>query len=256
MISSKQQHDGIAGQGPLRHEMDAHAATQRQLAELREALAEQARLRESEVKRAKENEAHLRLLLRELTHRSKNLLAVIQAMARQTARHTGDVDIFVAQFNARLQALARSHDLLVQESWHGVALDDLLRAHLEPYLAAREPRVRLDGPPHLVLKPEAAQSLGLALHELAINAAKYGSLSLPSGMVAVSWRVAESDAGIEILWEESGGPLLQQPGPRGFGSLVIEHNLARALEAEVRLAYLPQGLQAHIRLPRNQLFVG
>ncbi|HZL31370.1 MAG TPA: HWE histidine kinase domain-containing protein, partial [Pseudolabrys sp.] len=124
-----------------------------------------------DVTERKQGEAHLRLLLRELTHRSKNLLAVIQAMARQTARYAGSTEGFLNQFGARLQALAASHDLLVRESWHGASLSELIRSQLRDYFAdAGElgggQRVSLAGV-DVALKPEAAQNLGLALHELA-----------------------------------------------------------------------------------------
>src|SRR4249919_2120367 len=138
-----------------------------------------------DVTERKEGEAHLRLLLRELTHRSKNLLAVIQAMARQTGRHTGSVETFLTQFGARLQALAASHDLLIRESWYGASLGELVRSQLGVYLDGLA-QVLIEGPA-IAIKPEAAQNLGLALHELAVNAAKFGALSVPSGRVAITW---------------------------------------------------------------------
>ncbi|MEJ2378912.1 MAG: HWE histidine kinase domain-containing protein [Pseudolabrys sp.] len=128
-----------------------------------------------DVTERKEGEAHLRLLLRELTHRSKNLLAVIQAMARQTAHHAGSIDAFLKQFGARLQALAASHDLLVRESWYGASLGELVRSQLAAYINRGPGQVTFEGP-DVALKPEAAQNLGLALHELAINAATFGAL--------------------------------------------------------------------------------
>src|SRR6476646_2316862 len=131
-----------------------------------------------DVTERKEGEAHLRLLLRELTHRSKNLLAVIQAMARQTAHHVDSIESFLVQFAARLQALASSHDLLVRESWHGASLGELIRSQLGGYLDGPADRVSIDGP-SIALKPEAAQNLSLALHELAVNAANFGALSVP-----------------------------------------------------------------------------
>jgi two-component sensor histidine kinase/PAS domain-containing protein len=205
----------------------------------------------------KEGEAHLRLLMRELTHRSKNLLAVIQAMARQTARHVGSIDGFLAQFGARLQALATSHDLLVQESWYGVSLFELVRSQLGHYLDRVGTQVSLDGPA-AVLKPEAAQSLGLALHELATNAAKYGALSVPGGHVSIRWRrlPATDGNGIEICWNEEGGPKVKQPKQRGFGSMVIEQNLARALDAEVTMNFDSTGLRCRIVIPVMQLSIG
>ena len=202
----------------------------------------------------KENERHLRLLMRELTHRSKNLLAVIQAMARQTARHSTTIDHFVEQFSARLQALSRSHDLLVQESWHGASLNDMVRSQLGHHLDHDTNRISIAGP-DLFLKPEAAQNLGLALHELSTNAVKYGALSVPSGKVAIHWarRQPEAGGGFELSWTESGGPRVAPPSSRGFGSLVIERNLARGLDGEVDLAFNPDGLVCHVSVPEHQL---
>jgi PAS domain S-box-containing protein len=198
----------------------------------------------------KEVEAHLRLLMRELTHRSKNLLAVIQAMARQTARHTGSIDEFLERFSARLQALARSHDLLVQEGWYGASLSELVRAEVGHYVDGNEPQISIEGPA-LLLTPEAAQSLGLALHELATNAVKYGALSVPAGRVAITWKQrSESEGGgIEIIWAESGGPPVVVPKRRGFGSLVIENNLARSLETKVSLKFVKSGIRCQIIIP-------
>jgi len=202
----------------------------------------------------KEGEAHLRLLMRELTHRSKNLLAVIQAMARQTAKQGGTIASFLERFGARLQALSRSHDLLVQESWYGASLQDLVRSQLGHYLDREQPQVDFAGP-DVHLRPEAAQSLGLALHELAANAAKYGALSRPGGRIAIEWRLtpAEQGGGLEIVWRESNGPKVGEPRRRGFGSMVIEHNLARALDAEVELSFRAEGLKCRIAVPAAQL---
>jgi two-component sensor histidine kinase len=202
----------------------------------------------------KEGEVHLRLLMRELTHRSKNLLAVIQAMARQTARHTGSVDAFMEQFGARLQALAASHDLLVQESWHGASLHELAQAQLAQYLDGAGAQVAIEGP-GIVLKPEAAQSLGLAIFELLDNAARYGALSVPQGRASLKWhrRPAGEGGGVEIAWTEEGGPNVHRPEHRGFGTLVIERNLARAAEAEVDLAFTPQGVRCRMLIPEHQL---
>ena len=198
----------------------------------------------------KQSEAHLRLLMRELTHRSKNLLAVIQAMARQTARHARSVEEFLDQFGARLQALATSHDLLVQESWHGASLAALARQQLGHYLDGPRAQISIGGPP-VVLRPEAAQSIGLALHELAANAAKYGALSVPDGHVDIRWstRGQKEGDGVEISWAESDGPDVRTPDHRGFGSLVVENNLSRALDADVRLDFDPAGVRCRIVIP-------
>jgi len=207
-----------------------------------------------DVTERKRGEAHLRLLMRELTHRSKNLLAVIQAMARQTARHAGTTDRFLTQFAARLQALATSHDLLVRESWHGASLSDLTRLQLGHYLDRRESPISVDGPP-VHLTPEAAQSLGLALHELVNNAAKYGALSVPEGRVAISWRRLMEPArnGVEISWAERDGPSVHGRSHLGFGTLVVEHNLPRAIDADVDLDFAPAGLRCRITIPAAHL---
>jgi PAS domain S-box-containing protein len=205
----------------------------------------------------KANEAHLRLLMRELTHRSKNLLAVIQAMARQSERFAGSTASFLEQFNARLHALASSHDLLVRGSWHGASLGDLIRSQLGHHLQGHHPPVEMAGP-DIVVKPEAAQSLGLALHELATNAVKYGALSTERGRVSVTWRPVQTGdkPGIEIVWVEMGGPPVNAPTHSGFGTLVIDHNLARSLDASVALSYQPDGLRCRIVIPFTQILAG
>jgi two-component sensor histidine kinase len=207
-----------------------------------------------DVTERKEGEAHLRLLLRELTHRSKNLLAVIQAMARQTARHTGSVETFLTQFGARLQALAASHDLLIRERWYGASLGELVRSQLGVYLDGQAGQVSIEGPA-IAIKPEAAQNLGLALHELAVNAAKYGALSVPAGRVAITWNRLENVDGsaVELDWREKLGPKVKARRRKGFGSMVIERNLARALDATVELEFDPDGLHCHIVIPANQI---
>ncbi|HVZ53151.1 MAG TPA: HWE histidine kinase domain-containing protein [Pseudolabrys sp.] len=207
-----------------------------------------------DVTERKEGDAHLRLLLRELTHRSKNLLAVIQAMARQTARHTGSIESFLNQFGARLQALAASHDLLVRESWYGASLGELVRSQLAPYLNKEGARINIEGP-SVALKPEAAQSLGLALHELAVNAAKFGALSVPDGEISITWeRERRDDSGALTLdWRERGGPRVRARRKSGFGSMVIERNLARVLGGEVRLDFDPDGVRCHIVIPVGQI---
>jgi two-component sensor histidine kinase len=202
----------------------------------------------------KEGEAHLRLLLRELTHRSKNLLAVIQAMARQTARHAGSIDSFLDQFGARLQALAASHDILVRESWYGASIDELIRSQLSMYLDCDGEQVVIQGP-SVTLKPEAAQGLGLALHELAVNAAKFGALSVPGGRLSITWERCERGGApaLALDWREEGGPRVKPRRRRGFGSMVIERNLAHALDAEVALEFDPAGVRCHVVMPASQL---
>ena len=206
-----------------------------------------------DVTERKEDEVQLRFLMRELTHRSKNLLAVIQAMARQTARYSGSTESFLEKFNARLQALAMSHDILFKKEWQSASLADLVGLQLGPYLDRRTSQVSVEGPT-VLLKPDAAQNLGFALHELATNAAKYGALSVPEGRVSIAWRLLpEADGnGVELDWVESCGPAVVKPAHRGFGSMVIERNLAREFDTEVELAFRAEGVQCKILLPPGQ----
>ncbi|MGD9922750.1 MAG: HWE histidine kinase domain-containing protein, partial [Pseudorhodoplanes sp.] len=169
-----------------------------------------------------------------------------------TARHAGSIQTFLERFSARVQALARSHDLLVQESWHGASLKELVRSQLAHYLDREPDQLLIEGP-DIRLKPEAAQSLGLALHELAANAAKHGALSRPEGHVEVRWRPLADDGGIELFWRESRGPKVSMPRRRGFGSMVIEHNLTRSLDAQVNLDFAAEGLICRVAVPGGQL---
>ena len=207
-----------------------------------------------DVTKRKADEAHVRLLMRELTHRSKNLLAVIQAMARQTARHTNSIEGFVAQLDARLQALASSHDLLIKEGWHGASLSELAELQLQPFANYVDRQVSLQGPA-VVLGPEATQALGLAFHELANNAKRFGALSVPEGRISVTWSRLAHPGGysVELKWVESGGPAVAAPVARRFGSVVIERNLERAIAGKVNLAFLAGGVQCDILIPPEHL---
>ena len=169
-------------------------------------------------------------------------------MARQTARHAGSVESFLNRFGARLQALAASHDLLVRESWYGASVNELIRSQLAMYLDREDEQVAIDGPA-VALKPEAAQNLGLALHELAVNAAKFGALSVPGGRLSITWdrREHDGDQALELDWREQFGPRVKPRRKRGFGSMVIERNLARALDAEVELEFR----SGRLALPRR-----
>ena len=204
----------------------------------------------------REREAHLRFLLREITHRSKNLLAVIQAMARQTGSAAASLEDFQTRFSARLQGLAASHDLLVTEDWHGAFMSDIVRAQIGPFADLIGERITLSGE-RLQLKPEAAQNIGLALHELTTNAAKYGSLANSVGKVDICWSVvsgANGDSRLKVVWRESGGPIVMPPARRGFGSIVTERIVARALEGNVALEFVPHGVTWTLEIPASYIF--
>ena len=201
----------------------------------------------------REREAHLRNLLRELTHRSKNLLAVVQAMARQTGGAATSVEDFQNQFSARLQSIAASHDLLVQEDWQGSFLTDIVHSQVGQFADTLGGRVTINGQ-NLQLKPEAAQNIGLALHELSTNASKFGALSNADGKVSISWSFTTIEAGVrrlQIVWRESGGPPVVPPVRRGFGSRVIERIVAQALDGKVSLTFQPDGLVWALDIPAS-----
>ena len=186
----------------------------------------------------------LNMIMREMLHRTNNLLAVIQAMSRQTARHSVDFSEFATRFDARIQGLAHSNDLLVKQDWQGVTINDLVHAHLAPFIEANKTRVDAEGP-RLLLKPEAAQSLGLALHELATNASKYGALSTNEGKITVRWERYTSSDGVEcvrLTWREHGGPPVKTTQRKGFGRVVIEQMVARTLDAKVAASFAPEGV--------------
>ena len=209
---------------------------------------------EIDITRYKEQEGRIRLLMRELTHRSKNLLTVIQAIMRQTASNSSSVADFEARFSARLQSLAGSHDLLVREDWQGASMGELARSQLGHYIDRVGSQIELSGEPMRV-PPDAAQYIGMAMHELATNAAKYGALSSPDGKVRISWHVTRAPDGTpmcHLSWEESGGPPVVRPSARGFGRVVIERTVARALHGEVSIDYAPSGLRWAVEFPDRQ----
>ncbi len=197
-------------------------------------------------------EERQRLLLDELNHRVKNTLATVQSIALQTRRGTETPAAFEAAFLARLEALARVHDLLSQVSWEGASLAAVVRQTLAPHLVANNPveRLTLDGP-DVRLGPNAAVTLTMAFHELATNAAKYGALSIEAGQVDVRWRADNLGAPscVEIVWRESGGPPVVAPARRGFGSRFLERGLAREFDGDVELEFARDGVCCRMRMP-------
>ncbi len=197
----------------------------------------------------KEAEEHIRFMMRELSHRTKNILAVVQMMAWKTARTSLDLTDFQERFANRIEALARSHDLLTKGGWQGVSLEDLVRGQLQPFGA--EEQLDAHGPT-LLLKPEAAQSLGLALHELATNASKYGALTCPSGRVEIGWGIVANGSEptrMRVCWCERRGPEAGSPLRKGFGHVVIKEMVERALDGSVTLDFAPQGLFWELTAP-------
>jgi len=200
----------------------------------------------------KASEDQLRLVLRELTHRCKNMLAVIHAIARQTASRTRSVDDFLDRFSARLVAIGCSHDLLIADDWHGASLRMLVEQQLGNHTDRIGEQIAIEGE-DVMLKPEAVQNLGLALHELATNAQKYGSLSGPEGRVSIRWQFCEDASKLRLTWQERGGPPVTPPERSGFGRAMIETVVGRALEGDVRLSFPPKGVRCEIIIPLAQV---
>jgi PAS domain S-box-containing protein len=188
----------------------------------------------TELKRA---QARQKLLLNELNHRVKNMLATVQSVAMQTRRRATDLDGFTQAFEGRLMALNQAHELLTREIGTGVLLRKLLRETVAPYEAAAGERFRLSS--------EVAVTLAMALHELTTNAAKYGALSTPHGCISIEWRSSASDS-LTIDWAETGGPPVVKPSRRGFGSDLIERGLARQSGGTAVLEFNKEGVRCHI----------
>ncbi|HEX8533829.1 MAG TPA: PAS domain S-box protein [Allosphingosinicella sp.] len=194
-----------------------------------------------------EGDRQKKLLLNELNHRVKNTLSTVQALVTQTARSCTTAAEFRSRFEPRLLALSTAHDRLTRNEWLGVRLAEIVEEELSVH-RTEDRSLTADGPP-LVLPPKISLSLSLALHELATNAAKYGSLSGPGGAVTVSWEV--EDAGdrtplLRLRWIESGGPLVVPPQSSGFGTRLLKVTAAE-LGGEMNADYLPSGLRWDLR---------
>jgi len=192
-----------------------------------------------EIEHRRRIERHQNLLLDELNHRVKNTLATVQAMAIQTLK---GVDLAARDsFLARLFALSSQHDLLTLDNWEGASFEGVVRRALKPWREEGRVRFKVEGPA-VHLDPKRALALGMAFHELASNAAKYGALSNDTGMVQVIWTLEPGGKQLKLRWEEQGGPVVAQPPARGFGLRLIEHGLAREISGKVTLDFRPQGL--------------
>lgn len=218
-----------------------------QLARAFNTLATSLEAREREHQRSL---AQFRILINELNHRTKNSLATMQAMARQTARSVGDLKAFVPAFEARLFAYSRAHELLAENRWQATPLRKLAEAVLSPFGAERPGRVERSGP-DVSLNPQTALSLALWLGELSTNAAKYGALSVTSGCVRLEWSVKVSEETrprLSLAWSESGGPAVSPPSREGFGMRLLRQ-LAAGLQGTIDVRFEPSGLSCRLEFP-------
>jgi len=189
------------------------------------------------------SERRLHLLMREVDHRANNLLAVVQATVRLTEADT--VEGFKTAVEGRIRALGRAHGLLARSQWTGVDLTQLLRDEMAGFDEDDSGRVTIEGPT-VLMAPATAQSVAVALHELASNAARHGALSAPDGAVSVRWRIA-GDGRLHLMWTETGGPTVTAPTKRGFGSVMIQNTVLRDLRGEVAFDWRAEGLVCTIQ---------
>ena len=188
----------------------------------------------------KQQEARIVHLMREVNHRSKNLLTVVQSIVRQMPKSSPEA--FTEEFGKRLHALSACQDLLIRSGWEEVPLETLIRSQLMHYSDLLGARITLEGPP-VTLSPSAAQTLGMAIYELSTNAAKYGALSNTAGHIRIHWEVEPDAHGqFRLSWQESGGPEVSAPEATGFGSIVVEQLVGMSLEAESKMEFVADGL--------------
>jgi two-component sensor histidine kinase len=189
-------------------------------------------------------ERGLQLVIDEMRHRTKNLLAVVQAIARQTSYQTHDIESFQSEFSQRLNGLSRSMDLLAEDGVRGAVVSELVQSQLQPFGKVDGKRISMAGP-NLLLTPDATQNIGLALHELATNALKYGSLSVPEGTVTVDWQVGPGPLGstcFRLTWHEQNGPEVKPPDHAGFGKIVLQSTTGATLGGSVLHEFHPSGV--------------
>jgi PAS domain S-box-containing protein len=197
----------------------------------------------------KQAEARQALLIAELDHRVKNVLARVAVVAMQTRKGSDSMDEFVKTLDGRIKSMASAHALLSQGRWQGVGLTDLVRHQLAPYATAAN--TRIDGP-DIMLSAAATTAVAMVLHELATNAAKYGALSMPDGQVSVNWdrsSGADAAASLMIEWRETGGPRVATPARSGFGTGLIRDLVPHELGGTVDLAFGPDGVSCKIGFP-------
>lgn len=205
-----------------------------------------------DISERKRHEEHIRFIMNELSHRSKNLLMVVLAIANQTVQRAISFGEFQKLFEDRLMAIGRCHDLLVEKGWAGASLDALISAQTEPFT---DIAARIDAAgPAIMFHPEAAQNIGLAFHELAMNAVKYGALSSPDGRVVIRWDVDEAHTPkrFRLTWEEQGGPRVDPPRHEGFGHKLLSRIAKNSLDGAVGgLVFRPEGFSWRLECPEE-----
>lgn len=201
----------------------------------------------------REASERIALLMQEVNHRARNMLATIQAIINRSAGLSSEE--LAVSLKSRIRALAQNQELLNGGDWSGARIVDIVATQTMHVAEAGSGRIHLTGPKDLILKAPAAEALGLAIHELATNALKYGALSVPDGRVDVDWEVAEEDGEttLTIGWRERGGPPVKAPARTGFGSILIARNVEQAFAAPVTVEWAPEGLTWHTTAPAERV---
>lgn len=208
----------------------------------------------TDVTQQRDNERQIEILMGELNHRSKNMLTVIQGIARRTLAPAGRP--FLDAFERRLSAIGANLDLLTQRGWTGAAIGDVIHSQLSHFQELVGDRIQLLGASDIVLNRTAAEVVGLAIHELATNAGKYGALSNDVGKVLIECGFTDDRERLYIAWRESGGPVVKPPAKTGFGSVVISKNPRLSLSAKIELEYPAEGLKWRLDAPAERLIDG
>jgi two-component system CheB/CheR fusion protein len=195
-------------------------------------------------------EQHQRLLVDELNHRVKNMLTVVISLATQTMRGAASMEEFSKNYLGRIHALTAAYSLLSNEAWQTVGLREVVLEELKPFAIGESVNFHIEGPV-VALEPRAALALGMAIHELTTNAVKYGALSVPGGLVSVTWQLEQNADGrvLTMDWAESGGPPVSAPERRGFGMTLIERGLRQDMSADVEVDFAAAGVTARLRAP-------
>jgi PAS domain S-box-containing protein len=203
----------------------------------------------------KRAERHMMFVMRELSHRTKNILAVVYSMAHQAAKQPESVSVFLKDFMGRIQGLSRSHDLLVNSNWSGVSLAEHVKAQLAPFAPRNDYRIQYAGV-SIMLRPEATQALGLAFHELATNAAKHGALAQPDGTIKIEWTIETigKDLFFRLIWQETWADarpieVVQQ----GFGYTILTRVVCETLSGETNYVFDSHGLSWELRAPLDEV---
>jgi two-component sensor histidine kinase len=204
----------------------------------------------------KAQENYLRILLLELAHRSKNLLAVIQSIANQTARGADSLETFQRRFSGRLLSLSRAHDILTDQNWRGAEMHELIRTQVLMFANGAATRVQFDGD-EVYLRPSAAQHIGLALYELTSNALRFGALLNTVGNIKIAWRMEKGPKPAEdeliLTWEEQNGPPVEEPHRRNFGRTLLEELVPLAVQGKAELTFNEKGVHYRLAIRASEL---